>query len=39
MLNETIINRRYVSYNVFSVIKLKNKYGFRVKLFFNDGSE
>ena len=39
MLNETILNRKYVNYNIFSVMKLKDKYGFRVKLFFNDGSE
>lgn len=39
MLDESKINKTYVSYKVYSVIKLKNKYGFRVKLVFSDGSE
>lgn len=33
MFNAALLNRRYISYTVYSVTRLKNKYGFRVKLF------
>lgn len=39
MFNAALLNRRYISYTVYSVTRLKNKYGFRVKLFFNDETE
>lgn len=39
MLDESKINKTYVSYKVYSVIKLKNKYGFRIKFVFSNGDE
>ena len=30
---------RYVDYKVYNVTKIKNKYGFRVKLIYSDGTE
>jgi len=39
MLDEEKINRIYIDYKVYSVIKLKDKYGFKIKLRFNDNSE
>ena len=38
MINELKLNRVYVNYQVYSVVKLKDKYGFRIKFEFNDGS-
>ena len=38
MLND-IIKKDYIDYKLYSVTKLKNKYGFRVKLLFNDGTD
>ena len=31
--------QRYVDYNVYNVTKIKNKYGFRIKLIYSDGRE
>ncbi len=39
MLNDKIFNRVYVDYKVYSVLRLKDKYGFKIKLIFNDGSD
>lgn len=39
MLNDELFNKTYIDYKLYSVIKLKDKYGFRLKLFFNDGTE
>lgn len=39
MLCEKDLKKTYIKYIVYSVIRLKNKYGFKVKLFFDDGSE
>lgn len=39
MLDEKVINRVYIDYKVYSVLKLKDKYGFKIKLTFNDGSD
>lgn len=39
MLDESKINKTYVSYKVYSVIKLKNKYGFRIKFVFSNWDE
>ena len=39
MLDENLFNKVYVDYTLYSVIKLKDKYGFRIKLFFNDGTD
>lgn len=30
---------RYIDYKVYNVTKIKNKYGFRIKLIYSDGSE
>ena len=38
MLND-ILKKDYIDYTLYSVTKLKNKYGFRVKLLFNDGTD
>ena len=38
MLND-ILKRDYVDYVLYSVTKLKDRYGFRVKLLFNDGTD
>ena len=37
MLND-ILKKNYIEYKLYSVTKLKDKYGFRVKLIFNDGT-
>lgn len=34
-----INNSRYIDFKVYEVTKIKDKYGFRVKLLFDDGSE
>lgn len=34
-----INNSRYIDFKVYEVTKIKDKYGFRVKLIFDDGSE
>ena len=34
MLDENLFNKVYVDYTLYSVIKLKDKYGFRIKLYF-----
>lgn len=39
MLTEKSFNKIYTDYKVYSVLKLKNKYGFKVKLIFNDNTE
>lgn len=39
MLDDELFRKTYIDYKLYSVIKLKDKYGFRVKLFFNDGTE
>ena len=39
MLDEELFKKVYVDYKLYSVIKLKDKYGFRLKLYFNDGTE
>ena len=39
MLDENLFNKVYVDYTLYSVIKLKDKYGFRIKLYFNDGTD
>lgn len=39
MLDEQLFHKTYVDYKLYSVIKLKDKYGFRLKLFFNDGTD
>lgn len=39
MLCEKDLKKDYIEYKVYSVLRLKNKYGFKVKLFFNDGSK
>lgn len=31
--------RRYIDYKVYNVTRIKNKYGFRIKLVYSDGSE
>ena len=36
MLDNELFNKTYIDYKLYSVIKLKDKYGFRLKLFFND---
>ena len=36
---DSILKREYIDYKLYSVTKLKNKYGFRIKLIFNDGTE
>lgn len=33
------LSKTYVDYKVYSVIRLKNRYGFKVKLIYNDGTE
>ena len=30
---------RYIDYKVYNVTRIKNKYGFRIKLVYSDGSE
>ena len=37
MFNTT--RRDYIDYKLYGVTKLKDKYGFRVKLLFSDGTE
>lgn len=39
MLDNELFNKTYIDYKLYSVIKLKDKYGFRLKLFFNDDTE
>lgn len=39
MLKESSFNKTYIDYKVYSVLKLKDKYGFKVKLIFNDETE
>lgn len=39
MLDENLFNKVYVDYTLYSVIKLKDKYGFKIKLYFNDGTD
>lgn len=39
MLDDELFKKTYIDYKLYSVIKLKDKYGFRIKLFFNDGTE
>lgn len=39
MLDKELFEKEYVDYKLYSVIKLKDKYGFRVKLYFSDGTE
>lgn len=39
MLTKEQINKRYVDYKVYNVLKLKDKYGFKIVLYFNDESE
>lgn len=39
MLTDSSFNKIYTDYKVYSVLKLKDKYGFKVKLIFNDGTE
>ena len=39
MLNDELFAKTYIDYKLYNVIKLKDKYGFRLKLFFNDNSE
>lgn len=39
MLTEKDFNKVYTDYKVYSVLKLKDKYGFKVKLTFNDNTE
>ena len=39
MLTKKDIEKTYIDYTIYSVIKLKNKYGFRIKLLFNDETE
>ena len=34
-----INNSRYIDFKVYEVTKIKNKYGFRIKLIFSDGTE
>ena len=34
-----INNSRYIDFKVYEVTKIKDKYGFRVKLIYEDGSE
>lgn len=36
---EIVNNKRYTDYKVYEVTSIKNKYGFRVKLIFDDNSE
>lgn len=38
MLTKAQIDKRYVDYKVYNVLKLKDKYGFKVLLYFNDES-
>lgn len=33
------LNKIYINYKVYSVIRLKNRYGFKVKLIYSDGTE
>ena len=39
MLDEKLFEKNYIEYKLYSVIKLKDKYGFRIKLLFSDGTE
>lgn len=39
MLTDKSFNKVYIDYKVYSVLKLKDKYGFKVKLTFNDNTE
>lgn len=39
MLCAEDLKKTYVKYIVYSVLRLKDKYGFKIKLFFDDGSE
>jgi len=39
MLIDELVKKVYVDYKLYSVTKLKDKYGFRIKLYFNDDSE
>ena len=39
MLIDDLVKKVYIDYKLYSVIKLKDKYGFRIKLNYNDGSE
>lgn len=39
MYEDLDIKRDYNKYILYSVIKLKNKYGFRIKLYFTDGTD
>lgn len=36
---EIVNNKRYIDYKVYEVTQIKNKYGFRVKLIFDDNTE
>ena len=36
---EIVNNKRYIDYKVYEVTPIKNKYGFRVKLIFDDNTE
>lgn len=36
---EIVNNKRYIDYKVYEVTPIKNKYGFRVKLIFDDSTE
>lgn len=39
MLSKEIINKKYIDYRVYSVLKLKDKYGFKIKLIYSDNSK
>lgn len=39
MLDEELFKKVYIDYKLYSVIKLKDKYGFRIKLYFSDGTD
>ena len=39
MYEELDLKKDYTKYILYSVIKLKNKYGFRIKLYFSDGTD
>ena len=38
MLYENALKKDYINYKVYSVLRLKDKYGFKIRLFFNDGT-
>lgn len=38
MLCEEDLKKDYIDYKVYSVLRLKDKYGFKIKLYFNDGT-